>query len=114
MPIVAAGSLDKAGHPIHVKVAKVQAFSFAAIADWTQDSLARGWKVISDGLACFRAVPEVGCIHQPAIVNCRHHKDLLDFRWINAVISNLKTSLSGTFHAQRFEQYADSYLGLPE
>jgi hypothetical protein len=69
VPIVAAGSLDKAGHPIHVKVAKVQAFSFAAIADWTQDSLARGWEVISDGLTCFRAVPEVGCIHQPAIVN---------------------------------------------
>ncbi len=44
--IVAAVSLYEAVHPIHVKVAKVQAFSFAAIADWAQDSLARGYEVI--------------------------------------------------------------------
>jgi len=56
VPIVAAVSLDDAGHPIHVKVAKVEIFSFAAIADWAQDALARGCEVISDGLACFRAV----------------------------------------------------------
>jgi hypothetical protein len=111
VPLVAAVSLDEAGHPIHVKVAKVNTFSFAAIADWAQGALARGCEVISDGLACFRAVAEVGCIHQPVIVNGRHPKDLPDFRWINTVISNLKTSFSGTFHALHFEKYADRYLG---
>jgi hypothetical protein len=111
VPIVAAVCLDEAGHPIHMKVAKVETFSFAAIADWAQDTLGRGWEVISDGLACFRAVAEVGCIHQPVIVNGRHPKDLPDFRWINTVISNLKTSFSGTFHALRFEKYADRYIG---
>ena len=30
-------------------------------------------------------------MHQPVIVNGRHPKDLPDFRWINTVISNLKT-----------------------
>jgi hypothetical protein len=89
VPIVAAVSLDEAGHPIHVKVAKVETFSFAAIADWAQDALARGWEVISDGLACFRAVAEVGCIHQPVIVDGRHPKDLPDFRWLNTVMSYL-------------------------
>jgi hypothetical protein len=29
---------------------------------------------------------------------------------INTVISNLKTSFSGTFHALRFEKYADRHL----
>jgi len=111
VPIVAAVSLDEAGHPIHMKVAKVETFSFAAIADWAQDTLGRGCEVISDGLACFRAVAEVGCIHQPVIVNGRHPKDLPDFRWINTVISNLKTSFSGTFHALNFDKYADRYLG---
>ncbi len=67
--------------------------------------------MISDGLPCFRAVEEVGCIHQPVIVNGRHPKNLPDFRWINTVISNLKTSFSGTSHALRFEKYADRYLG---
>jgi hypothetical protein len=50
-------------------------------------------------------------MHRPVIVNGRHPKDLPDFRWINTVISNLKTSFSGTFHALRFEKYADRYLG---
>lgn len=111
VPIVAAVSLDDAGHPIHVKLAKVETFSFAAIADWAQEALARGCEVISDGLACFRAVTEVGCIHQAVIVNGRHPKDLPEFRWINTVISNLKTSFSGTFHALRFEKYGDRYMG---
>ena len=39
--IVAAASLDEAGQPIHVKVAKVETLSFAAIAYWAQDALAR-------------------------------------------------------------------------
>ncbi len=38
--IVAAASLDEAGQPIHVKVAKVETLSFAAIAYWAQDALA--------------------------------------------------------------------------
>jgi hypothetical protein len=79
VPIVAAVSLDEAGHPIHVKVAKVETFSFAAIADWAQDTLARECEVISDGLACFRAVAEVGCIHHPMIVKGRHPKDLPNY-----------------------------------
>jgi hypothetical protein len=36
VPIAAAVSIDEAGHPNRVKVAKVQTFSFAAIADWAQ------------------------------------------------------------------------------
>ena len=40
VPIVAAVSLDEAGHRIHLKVAKVETYSFAAIADWAQGALA--------------------------------------------------------------------------
>jgi hypothetical protein len=40
VPIVAAVSLDEAGHRIHLKVAKVETYSFAAIANWAQDALA--------------------------------------------------------------------------
>ena len=72
VPIVAAVSLDDAGHPLHVELATVRAFSFAAIADWSQAALTRGCEVLSDDLACFRAVAEVGCFHQPENVNGRH------------------------------------------
>jgi hypothetical protein len=68
---VAANSIDDVGHPVHVKLATVRTFSFAAIADWTQVALAIGCEVISDGLACFRATAEVGCVHQPVVVKGR-------------------------------------------
>lgn len=55
-PIVAAVSLDDAGHPLHRNLATVRTFSFDAIADWSQTALTRGCEAISDGLACFRAV----------------------------------------------------------
>jgi hypothetical protein len=35
--------------------------------------------MISDGLACFREVTEVGCTHHPVIMNVIHPKDLPDF-----------------------------------
>ena len=41
-----------------------------------------------------------------------HSNQLPKFRWINTVLSNLKTSFSGTFHALKFDKYADRYLGL--
>ena len=72
--------------------------------------MARGWQVISDGLACFRAGAEVGCIDQPVIADGRHPKDRPDVRWMNTVISRLKTSLSGTFHALLFRKYANRDL----
>ncbi len=97
------GSFDDSGHPVHVKHATVRTFSFAAIAYWTQVDLAKGYEVISDGMACFRSVAEVGCVHQSVIVKGRHSNNLLDFRWFRMAISNLKTSFKDTFHALRFD-----------
>jgi hypothetical protein len=53
----------------------------------------------------------VGCLNQSVVVNGRHPRDLPGFRWINNVISNLKTSFSAAFNALNFEKYADRYLG---
>jgi hypothetical protein len=56
------------------------------------------------------AVDEVGCFYQPVIVNGRHPNKVTEFRWINTVLSNLKTSFSGTLHHLRFDKYDDRYL----
>jgi hypothetical protein len=32
------------------------------------------------------------------------------FTWVNTILGNLKTSMSGTFHAFDFEKYASRYL----
>ena len=36
---------------------------------------------------------------------------MTEFRWINSVLSNLKTSFSGTFRGLQFDMYANCYLG---
>ena len=53
-----------------------------------------------------RQLPPQGC--RPGR---KHPNDLPQFRWINTLLGNLKTSLSGTFHAFNFDKYARRYLG---
>ncbi len=60
-----------------MKLAKIETLFFAANAAWAQDALARGWEVISDGLACFPAM--------------------------TTVLSHFKTSFSATFDGLHFE-----------
>ena len=52
-----------------------------------------------------------GCSHAAVVTGGRHPNDLPEFRWINILLSNLKTSFSGTFHAFDFDKYAKRYLG---
>ncbi|MGB5831443.1 MAG: transposase, partial [Thiohalocapsa sp.] len=41
----------------------------------------------------------------------RKPKDLPMFYWVNTVLGNLKTSLSGAYHAFGYSKYAQHYLG---
>jgi hypothetical protein len=80
IPIVAAVSLDEAGHPIHARITAVSGFSSEAIGTWAREHLAPGSQV-----------PQ--------------------FRWINTLLGNLKTSFNGIFRAFNFDKYARRYLG---
>jgi hypothetical protein len=111
IPIVAAVSLNEAGHPIHVKFTPVAGFSSEAVVSWARAHLAPGCAVLTDGLACFRSVTIAGCTHAAIVTGGKHPNDLPQFRWINTLLGNLKTSLSGTFHAFNFDKYARRYLG---
>ena len=64
--------------------------------------LATSARVVSDGLACFRAVTRAGCAHEP-VVACEHgwSEKLPCFKWVNTVLGNVKTAIHGTFHAMR-------------
>jgi len=110
VPFVAAVSLSDDGHPLRTKLTPVPGFTLKAIAQWAKDHLGPESTVFSDGLACFSAVTEAGCTHQPTVVAGRKPKDLPEFQWINTVLGNLKTSLSGSYHAFDFGKYAARYL----
>lgn len=110
VPFVAAVSLNEHGRPLRAKLTAVPSFSLKAIAQWAKTSLAPGSTVFSDGLACFAGVTEAGCVHQRTVVAGRKPKDLPEFQWINTMLGNLKTSLSGSYHAFDFRKYAPRYL----
>jgi hypothetical protein len=110
VPFVAAVSLDSDRHPIYAKTAPVPAFTRQAVADWAAPRIDSGCTVTSDGLACFAGVTDIGCQHQPIVVGNRKPKDLLQFIWLNIVLGNLKTGLSGTYHAFNFAKYGLRYL----
>ena len=73
-------------------------------------NLEPGCDVRSDGLGCFAGVIDAGCAHSYIVVGSRKPRDLPQFTWVNTVLGNLKTSLSGTHHAFKFAKYAPAYL----
>jgi hypothetical protein len=110
IPFVAAVSLSVEGHPLHIKLTPVSGFTLKAIAQWAHTHLSPGSTVFSDGLSCFSAVTDAGCAHRPTVMAGRKPKDVPEFQWINTVLGNLKTSLSGCYHAFDFRHYAARYL----
>jgi transposase-like protein len=85
--------------PHRIKLSVVSRFSKAAIRRWGSVHLTPGTAVRTDGLSCFTALTEVGCVHAPKVVgNPRMAENSAPFRWVNTVLGNLKTALRGTFH----------------
>ena len=111
VPFVAAVQLNEEGHPLLASFMPVAGFTRKAIGDWARQHLAASSHVLSDGLNCFPAVTESGATHQPEVVGTsRRSTDMPCFAWINTLIGNLKTSISGTYHAFKFWKYAHRYL----
>jgi transposase-like protein len=110
VPFVAAVSVNAQGHPLYLKLNRVSGFTSEAIGKWAQASLLPTTVVISDGLGCFAAVTNAGCIHTPKVVGSLKPRDLPEFKWVNTVLGNLKTTLSGAFHALKYRKYGEHYL----
>jgi hypothetical protein len=103
IPIVAAISLNEAGHPIHARITAVSGFCSEAISDWAKRHLAPGSQVLSDGLGCFRAVTTANCYHKDVVTCGKHPNDLPQFRWINTLPSILRSTPGATWAATAFD-----------
>ena len=105
-PFVAAVALNKEGHPIKMRMTVVDGFKTKSVADWAKRHIASGSAVISDGLACFKAVKEANCEHLGVVTG--GNLDLLDhpaFNWVNTMIGNVKNSLRGSCHKLGAKHY---------
>jgi len=111
VPFVAAVSLSARGHPLYVKMSPLPGFTLKAVASWARSNLVPGTNVLSDGLNCFPGVIDADCAHSYIVVGQRKPRELPAFRWVNTVLGNLKTAISGAHKAFKFGKYATQYLG---
>jgi transposase-like protein len=108
---VAAVQTTETGHPVLMCLSQ-RPFTTESIQAFAQTSLAAPATLVSDGLGCFRAVQGSAILHEPHVTgggasSAKHPS----FRAVNTALGNIKTSLSGTYHAFGFKKYAAHYLG---
>ncbi len=107
---IAAVQTTETGHPVLVCLKKL-VFTKEALAQWARKSLCASAQVISDGLACFTGVTTVGASHERTVTGGGAASvKLQQFHAVNTLLSNLKTSFSGTYHAFDFDKYGQRYL----
>ena len=66
-PFVAAVETTDQRCPVRIKLSVVKGFRSNAIKSWSQQHLTEGSIVITDGLACFNAVVDAGCLHDKIV-----------------------------------------------
>ena len=109
-PFLAAVQCNTEGYPVFVKLSIVSGFTSAAIKSWAEQNLKRGSRTVTDGLACFNVLDKFG--EHRVLVTSRARQSEVDavFKWVNTILSNVKSSISGTFHSIKFAKYGFRYL----
>lgn len=110
VPFVAAVS-TREGRPRHVRLDIVPSFNRHNLALWAAKAIAPSASVVSDGLTAFQGIEWAGISHE-SVVTGRGRKAAQEprLKWVNIILINLKTALSGTHHALKFAKYGGRYL----
>ena len=109
VPFIAAVQTTEAGKPVLACFAQAP-FTKQAVDAFVATSLVRPLTVVSDGLHCFLAAEDHG-VHERHITGSgKAAVKLPQFQAVNTVLSNLKTAMTGTYHAVKFQKYAHRYL----
>ena len=110
VPFVAAVQTTESGQAVLMCLSQ-RPFTKESIRDFARSSLAAPATLVSDGLGCFTAVRGMGILHEPHVTGGGTASvSSPDFVAVNTVLGNIKTSLSGTYHAFGFRKYAHRYL----
>lgn len=109
VPFVLAVQTTNQGRPHQVCTAQLP-FRRGAIAEFCDAHLLRPLTVVSDGLDCFTAAARSG-VHQRIVTGGgKASVQLPEFASVNILLGNLKTAITGTYHAFDFAKYSCRYL----
>ena len=109
-PFLAAVQTDKKKHPLYLKLDPVETFSIDEVKVWTKEHIRPGSHVVTDDISCFCGVEE-SCTHEVHTASKMTEEEKeKHFKWVNTVLSNVKTALVGTFHSFECHKYSNRYL----
>lgn len=102
-PIVAAVETTADGKPVRLAIRRIRRFGKKEVKALAGKLLKTSAVVVTDGLACFRAIADAGCAHRPVVVAkaSDHSEKLRCFHWVNTVLGNIKSAIIGTYRAVR-------------
>lgn len=110
VPFVAAVQTTDSGLP-HLACLSPRPFTKEAMDDFLACHTALPLTLVSDGLGCFTVAASVGAVHDRHVTGGGKASVLNDtFKAVNTLIGNVKTALTGTYHAVKFAKYAYRYL----
>jgi len=110
VPFVAAVQTTQDGQP-HLACLSPRPFTKQALAEFFARSTVLPLTVVSDGLGCFAVAASLGACHDRTVTGGgKASVELEQFRGVNTLISNIKTALSGTYHAVKYAKYAYRHL----
>ena len=102
VPFLAAVATHHDGHPIALRMSKLKGLRKSEISQWTLKHLHPDAIVVSDGLACFKAVAEAGREHYAIVTGGGPNSVTIpELTWVNTIIGKVKNALTGTYHAIR-------------
>ena len=110
VPFVAAVQTTETGRP-HLACFSSRPFTKESLREFMATSIALPATVVSDGLNCFAVATEMGAVHDRTVTGGGRGSVEVEGHWaVNTILSNLKTAMTGTYHAVKFAKYVHRYL----
>lgn len=111
VPFLAAVSATPAGKPEQVCLSQ-QPATGEDVAVFCLNSLEPGSLVVSDGAPSFNYTAwNRLAVHRSIVTGSgKHACEIVELKAINTVLGNLKTAITGTYHAFKFSKYTERYL----
>jgi transposase-like protein len=108
LAIIAAVELSEDGQPRRIRLQGIEDYTRETLHGFINHSVARGARVITDGLAAYKDLPNHD--HRPIVVGkmAAH----IPLQWVHRVFSNLKRWFTGTLHGVRkphLQRYLDEF-----
>jgi transposase-like protein len=99
-PFLAAVSTNCKGHPIYMRLSRIQSFTSAEVRRWSVKHLQSSTIVVSDGFRCFSGIAQAGFLHESIVTGGGFASvQIKVFTWVNTMLGNVKKAIHGTYHS---------------